>query len=198
MLENNRSSVRTILESLRTEFQTRAFLASEFPMIAEWGVEDYGLTVHSLGLNYLSAFGRSAGYWSVTEFPLVTNTAPASRCIRSDVVWFEKPDGEIALLGEFERADAAGKLDAIRSKAENLLFAHHSLGVRPRVLLLALWTTDGRPSCGMRELITHVRCGFRDQRGNRVPGLPSDSKFMVATFLFGRGQGGYRLREVLL
>jgi hypothetical protein len=113
-------------------------------------------------------------------------------------VWFAKPSGAVALLAEFERADATGKTDTIRSKAENLLIAHHDLGDMPRVLLLGLWTANGKPNRGLINLITHLRCGFRDEHGNRVPGLSSDSAFMIVTFLFGRGDSGYRLREVLL
>ena len=167
-------------------------------MLADWGVEDYGLTLHSLGLNYLGAFGRCAGYWTVTEYPVGPNGSPVGRDVRPDVVWLEKPSGGIVLLGEFERADFPGRTETIRSKAENLLIAHHQLGASPRVLLLGLWTTNGEPNRGLTELLTHVRCGFRDECGNRIPGLSSDSAFMVAMFLFGRADAGYRLREVLL
>ncbi len=199
MLESYDDSIRRITYGLRAEFQTRAYLRREFPMIAEWGVSDYGLAVHSLGLNYLSGFGRESGFWAVTEFPInsLRDNASLQQDIRPDVIWFDRPKGEITLLGEFERADSPVKNDAIREKAENLVIAHHQLPPRPRVLLLGLWTSRGIPPTSARRLQSHVRSGFQDARGNRIPALPCTASLIVVTFMFGKTESGLVLREVL-
>src|SRR5262249_49350190 len=104
---------------LAEEFQSRAFLRDEFPMLASWGVEDYSHTVHSLGLNYLAALGRHFGLWAVSEYPVAPAPAYlAVRNVRCDVVWFARPDGRVALLAEFERyEETRGKQERLRQKA---------------------------------------------------------------------------------
>ena len=200
MIESHNDSIRRITYGLRAEFQNWSYLLREFPMMAQWGVSDYGLALHSFGLNYLSGFGRESGFWSVTEFPITSLRANASmqQDVRPDVIWFARPTGEIALLGEFERAESPGKGDVIREKVENLVIAHHQLPPRPRVLLLGLWTSTGIPPASERALQTHVRSGFRDAHGNRIPALPGTTSLLVVTFMFGKTESGLVLREVLL
>lgn len=200
MQQSHDDSNRRITCGLRDEFENWSYLLREFPMLARWGVSDYGLALHSLGLNYLSGFGREVGFWSVTEFPVTSlcgNPVP-QQDVRPDVIWFDRPTGEIALIGEFERADAPNKTEVIREKAQNLVIAHHQLPPRPRILLLGLWTATGIPPASARTLQTHVRSGFRDARGNRIPGLPNTTSLLIVTFMFGKTESGLVLREVLL
>lgn len=190
----------TLVENaLVAEFLSLNFLQQEFPMLAQWGVHDIGLTIHSLGLNYLSALGRHTGFWAVTEYPIFQNRLSSGPSeIRGDIVWFGKPEGKVVLLSEFERYEPLSmKRNMIRQKAENLVIAHHHLGNNPRVLLLALWTLTGMPVTGLGQIKTHVRGGFRDSSGNRVPALRQDILFLIATFVLRRTERGLTLGEVL-
>lgn len=198
MMLDKTKSVDQATHWLLTEFRNGAFLRQEFPMLSEWGVNDYGLAVHSMGLNYLSALGRQAGFWSVTEFPIIpTNDFELSRRIRGDVLWFDKKNAKVVLLGEFERyVPQSGKRSVLWEKAENLVIAHHQLGNEPRILLLTLWTVTGVPIMNLGEFITHVRAGFRDEQGNPIPSLPSSVQFLVVTFIFRKSEKGLILGEV--
>ena len=192
--------VKHIGHTLTEEFALGTYLRDEFPMLAEWGVEDHGLTMHSLGLNYLAALGRHANFWAVSEYPILPIAPSGSEPgIRTDVVWFDRNCGEIALLGEFERYEpAAMKAGAIRRKAENMVIAHHRLGACPRILLLALWTLSGIPVTGIGEIKTHLRAGFQDATGEWIPALGQEAVFFVVTFVFRRNCTGLFLGEVLV
>ncbi len=176
-------------------------------MLAEWGVSDVGLAIHSLGLNYLAALGRELGCPSVTEFPLAPTENPANATltgfggleVRPDVIWFDRSSRAPTLLAEFERFDdLSTRRNAMVEKAENLVLAHHITGSQPAILLLALWTFTGVRVNGLAEINTRVRSGFRRDGGTRISGLSSHARFLVATFLFSRHGAGIALKEVLV
>src|SRR4051812_31230593 len=89
---------------LRREFADPAFARSEFPMLTDWGVEDFSETVHSCGMNYLAALGRHSGRWALSEYPIqVAEPVEESSFVRLDAVWWSRPSGQVELLAEFER-----------------------------------------------------------------------------------------------
>lgn len=176
-------------------------------MLAEWGVTDVGLTIHSLGLNYLAALGRDLGCPSVTEFPVASgNPSPDPALagfdgleVRPDVVWFDRAYRTPVLLAEFERFDElSARRNILAEKAENLVLAHHLAGGQPAILLLALWTFTGIRVTGLAEINTRVRSGFRRDGGARINGLSGHARFIIATFVFARHRAGLTLREVLV
>ncbi len=181
------------------------FLRREFPMLTDGRVSDVGLAIHSLGLNYLAAFGRELGCPAVTEFPLVSeDSVPLGRQpdftgleVRPDVVWFNRQSRAPVLLAEFERYDEVpAKRRLILEKAENLVLAHHLSPGQERILLLALWTFTGARVSGLAEISTHVRSGFRRSGSTPINGLSGDVRFLVATFLFARHGPSLTLKEI--
>ena len=89
-------------------------------MLTDWGVEDFSLTIHSLGCNYLSSLGREHGYWAMSEYPVRVSKPGVVSSIRPDTVWWSRPDGNVILLGEFERY-IPGQEQKLMEKARNLV-----------------------------------------------------------------------------
>ena len=56
--------IQGLKKKILEEFSSLSFIAEAFPMLTDWGVEDFSLTIHSLGCNYLSALGRSLDFWA--------------------------------------------------------------------------------------------------------------------------------------
>lgn len=184
-----------------------AFVRREFPMLTEGRVSDVGLAIHSLGLNYLAAFGRELGCPAVTEFPLTSgDSSPLDRQtdftgleVRPDVVWFDRQSRAPVLLAEFERyEELSAKRRLLIEKAENLVLAHHLSPGQERILLLALWTFTGVTVSGLAEISTHVRSGFRRNGSTPVNGLSGNVRFLVATFVFARHGPSLTLKEILV
>lgn len=184
--------------ALRDEFETLKLAREQFPMLTAWGVEDFSETIHSLGINYLSALGRGAGRWAASEYPVRVERATGPSHVRIDTVWWSHRTGSAELLAEFERYEAsAAKRSLIFDKGRNLLLAHQSLSPAPRLLLLMLWTITGRIPAKITELRSLVNAGFRTTDGLVVPGLDQESKFVIATAVFGKSGGALRLQEIL-
>lgn len=181
---------------IRKELQALTFARKSFPMLTDWGVEDFSVTIHSLGCNYLSALGRDLGFWSMSEYP-VRITRDESKSIRPDVVWWRKPERNIALLGEFERFEP-GRKQKLADKAKNLLQAHHELGEQSRVLLLLAWALAGVDRGGLDEIRAIGHNGFINSGGKIIPGVGSDCSFIVAVAVFSSHQGAYTLQRIQL
>lgn len=181
---------------IRNEFQSLEFVRESFPMLTNWGVEDFSVTIHSLGCNYLSALGRSLGFWSMSEYP-VKVTQGTAISIRPDVVWWGKPNGSVSLIGEFERFEP-GKKQKLIDKARNLLQAHHELGEDSRILLLLTWTLAGVDRGGLDEIRAIAHNGFKTNSGHIVPGIGCQSSFIVAVAVFSHHQGSVKLQGVQL
>ena len=183
--------VRQNAESLRTEFKTLEFARGAFPMLTDWGVEDFSHTIHSLGCNYLSALGREFGHWAISDYPVRVG----ARSIRPDVVWWDKANSGVALLGEFERFEPRNR-GKFLDKAKNLLQTHRALTDRPRILLLVGWTLAGTECGAMEDVRSLIHSGFRSDTATPVPGLDSESVFVLATAVFGDQAGTRRLLGV--
>jgi hypothetical protein len=186
---------RDIERTLRSEFEGLAFAKNAFPMLTEWGIEDFSVTIHSLGCNYLCALGRELGFWAISEYPVRVTAAANGSSVRPDVAWWSRPTPVVSLLGEFERFDARQQRNLI-GKARNLLRAHHELGEQPRVLLLMTWAIAGMDLRGLDEVRAVSHDGFRTTDGLSVPGLGPDSRLLVATAVFGGPENQRRLQAV--
>jgi hypothetical protein len=184
---------------LQREFASLIFARSEFPMLTDWGVEDFSETIHSLGMNYLASLGRQHGRWAVSEYPVPVLGEPDTSHVRLDAVWWTRPAGQLELLAEFERYESgAAKWSIVQEKARHLLLSHYHLPPGPRLLLLVLWALSGRVPSRFDELRELARLGYRTSGNTRVPGVDPESRFMVATAVFAEVEGKLHLREVLL
>lgn len=189
--------VRQLEERLRGEFRTLELARDVLPMLTTWGVEDFSQTIHSLGCNYLTAIGRSAGCWAMSEYPVRVPSTGSSHSVRPDVAWWHRAGGEVLLLGEFERAEPK-KPAKLVEKARNLLHAHHVLGERPRLLLLVAWALAGTDLGDLGSVRAVMANGFRPPDGAPVRGLGARSSFLLATAVFGDVEGRRRLLQVQL
>lgn len=178
------------------EFRSLSFMAEAFPMLTEWGVEDFSLTIHSMGCNYLSALGRRLDFWAMSEYP-VRLLQNGSGAIRPDAVWWEKTDQGIILLGEFERFDPSCK-NKIAEKAKNIIKAHYEVGEHPRLLVLMVWTMAGNDLSFLKSVQKLASEGFRASNGKLIPGIGSSSTFMVPAVVFNVSKGVHRLQGVYL
>lgn len=183
-----------IAKLLHGEFGGLDFARREFPMLTVWGVEDFSLTVHSLGCSYLSALGRDHGFWAMSEYPVRVPGSGRTRAVRPDVVWWDREASDVVLLGEYERFEP-GKDGVLEEKARNLLEVHRSLGDQPRVLLLMAWAMAGTDRGRPDRVLEIIHSGFR-AGGRHVPGLNGSSAFIFATAVFGEADGRCRLLRV--
>jgi hypothetical protein len=184
---------------LHQEFASLTFARSEFPMLTDWGLEDYSETVHSFGMNYLAALGRQHGRWAVSEFPVPVSETIEALGVRLDAVWWSRPSRQIELLAEFERYQPnVTKLTVVQQKVRHLLLCHHHLPPSPRILLLVVWALSGKVPQRLDEVRALAGAGFRTADNVLVPGVGSQSRFMVATAVFAAVNGRLDLREVLL
>lgn len=193
-LTPNEKSAPEISSRIAEELRTMAFARAHFPMLTEWGVDDFSTTIHSLGCNYLAALGRQLGCWAMTEYPVRMASDSNNRVIRPDVVWWERPGSNIILLGEYERYEA-GKEAKLFEKAQHLIGAFHQLGGNAKALLLLAWTAAGADLSfldGVRRLGYE---GF-SVAGVHVPGIGEGCRFIVAAAIFGRSARGYILQGI--
>lgn len=189
---------------LRQEFRSLAVARSQFPMLTDWGIEDFSETVHSLGMNYLTSVGRSGGRLAVSEYPVKLSSvhsraAEAPGFVRPDVVWWNRESRRVELVGEFERYEVNSmKRQMLNDKIRNLLLAHRALDQNPRVLLLMLWALSGTQVPSVSEFQSMIRSGFRTLGGVRVAGLEPESRLVVGTAIMAASGGCLRLKEILL
>jgi hypothetical protein len=193
------NTVAQVEAILRAEFGGLAYARSEFPMLTDWGIEDYSETIHSCGMNYLAALGRHHARWALSEYPVAVSNPPADGpSVRLDAVWWSRPAGQPELLSEFERYEpGTAKRSLVAEKARHLLLAHQHLPPGPRLLLLCAWAISGKVPDRLEELRELGRKGFR-LADCWVPGVGAESRFVVATPIFAEAGGRLYLREVLL
>jgi len=148
--------------ALREEFGQLEIARSHFPMWTDWGVADESVTVHSLGLTYLTTVGQFAGYACCCECPL------AGLEVRADSVWWNKTSRTPAAIFEFERHKGGNELV---NKVQNLLRAYHRLEAEPVLLCLVFWTKNFYPlgDEGVIDLWQIFERGFATRNRHRVP-----------------------------
>jgi hypothetical protein len=182
---------------VREELRELTFARDMFPMLTSWGVEDFSVTIHSLGCSYLSALGRHLEHWAMADYPVKLLHNGNSRAVRPDVVWWSRSDESVALIGEFERFQA-GQEPKLAGKARNLLETYHALDRKPAAVLLLAWTVVGTDLGRLGSVRAVGYEGFRSREGKPVPGVEDPTEFILATAIFGQTNGAWRLQEVCL
>jgi len=166
------------------------------PMWTRWGVPSVGLSVHSLGVTFITAIGEKLGLASVAELPAPRpGSTSLEDDVRSDSVWFERAGRSVVLVAEFERY--AGKEKDLAPKVESLLLAHRRWGHARAVLLLAYWTVGLVSLPDHAQLRRVLRDGIDGTGRVRVPGSPSASVHFFQ-FVHQEGKDGMlRLTSIL-
>ena len=145
----------------------------------DWGVKDEDALVHSVGMNFLAALGRQAGFVGLVEFPVPHAERWPDKIVRVDAAWIDTAARRPRLLAEFQRYTT--DVDA-QDKLANLFVAGHAFPTPPELLVLCLWAVDG----------TQVGVGpYRPGDALPVAGgptvaCPAGSKGVVLHAVFGR------------
>ena len=178
-----------IISFIKEEFKVGSIRNEIFPMMTKFGVRDYSETVHSLGLNYITAIGRCIdGITAISECPVYPhkynevysdNVAEKSGTygdntneVRPDSIWFSKQDNHQLLICEFERYQKNKRKDLkVKEKIENLLIAYHQLGGNVPIILFVYWSYATENPGDIEEYISILDNGFKKSNGNYVPGI---------------------------
>lgn len=178
-----------IISVIKQEFKMGSIRNDMFPMMTKFGVRDYSETIHSLGLNYITAIGRSiAGISAISEYPAYpfldndkcdeyiaeTNSTYGNKVeeIRPDSIWFSKEENIPILICEFERYQKNFRKDLkVKEKVENLLLAYHQLGGSIPIILLVYWSYSAENPAKIEEYISILDNGFIKSNGKHVQGI---------------------------
>lgn len=179
-----------IISFIKSEFKNGEIRDNMFPMMTKFGVRDYSETVHSLGLNYITAIGRQIeGISAISECPVDPNKTynnyslvaaeesegygdKLSDEVRPDSIWFSKESNEPILICEFERYEKGKRKDLkIKEKIENLLIAYHQLGGNVQLILFVYWSYSTENPKYIDECISILDNGFRKNNGIYIPGI---------------------------
>ena len=180
-----------IIEFLKTELKVGKIRKDHFPMMTNFGVRDYSETVHSLGLNYITAIGRELNsIAAISEYPVYpydkaasinkgTNVAEdnapylcSTNAVRPDSIWFSKHSNKPILICEFERYEKNRKKDnKLKEKIQNLLIAYHQLGGDIPVILFVYWSYATEVAGDIEEYISIFDTGFRHTNGTFIAGV---------------------------
>lgn len=159
------------------------------PIWTDWGVEDCGVTIHSLGVTYLTLLGRELGFCSASELPAPREGqyGHVFADVRSDSVWFDRDSHGVTLLAEYERY--TGQRKDLKPKAENLLLAQHRWDAPDCTMLMAYWTEGlvSLPDHG--ELRSVISSGFTTSVREEVAGGNSGT-IQFLQFVMTKGRDG--------
>jgi hypothetical protein len=184
----------SLIKGIREELQKGELRDEIFPMMTRFGIRDYSETVHTMGLNYLTAIGRTiTDTTAVSECPVypyesitfnegytVSRVSESSGNystskepeVRPDSIWFSKKDNKPLLLCEFERYDKSRlKNKKLEEKIQNLLIAYHQLGGDVPLILFVYWTYPKVTPGDISEYIRIFDDGFTMNNGKRVYGI---------------------------
>jgi len=168
------------------------------PIWTDWGVEDSGLSIHSLGLSYLVHAGKNFGFCAVTEIPAPRkgHFKHITADVRSDSAWFDRTSQMVELLAEFERFE--GKQKDLSPKVENLLLAQHRWKNPEAILLMAYWTEGLVALPDHASLRNIISRGYETQLREEVAG-GSGSCLCFLQFIMQRGQDNLlRLSKIVV
>ncbi len=184
-----------IIKVIREEFQSGKIQDDLFPMMTKFGVRDYSETVHSLGLNYITAVGRTIDeIAAVSECPVYPyesiyhesdmiaedsssnygekKTKDAE--IRPDSIWYFKTDNSPILISEFERYEKNRvKNNKLKEKIQNLLIAYHQLGSKVPIILFVYWSYASVTPGDMSDVISILDKGFTLPNKKFISGIDS-------------------------
>ena len=179
-----------LINFINNEFATGAIRENMFPMITKFGVRDYSETVHTMGLNYITAMGRMyEEVTAISECPVypyegnaglsekiaetsATYTVDKEPVIRPDSIWYSTTDNLPVLICEFERYEKNRvKNKKLEEKIQNLLISYHQLGGKVPLLLFVYWTYSKVTPGDISEYINIFDKGFVTRSGTRVAGI---------------------------
>ncbi|AST58059.1 hypothetical protein Thert_02120 [Thermoanaerobacterium thermosaccharolyticum] len=178
-----------IIDFIKKEFKEGNIRNEMFPMMTKFGVRDYSETIHTVGLNYITAIGRFVdGVTSLSECPVfpynVENNygemvaeSQASYGnkddeVRPDSIWYSKVDNSPILICEFERYEKNRRKDLkIKEKIQNLLLAYYQLGGNVPIILFVYWSYAGENPGDIGEYISILDNGFKKNDGTYVQGI---------------------------
>lgn len=186
----------SLVETLVSEFTSRRVLAEQFPMLAQHGIPDADLTIHSHFLSYLAALAHPLGYSGVVECPLPVESdhrwAKLGE-VRPDVVWFDRADNAPVAAFEFERFER-GDEAKLRSKIENLDIAFLRSNGRLQLTALIYWVRSGIAPQAVHEATVGYRTGFV-RRGIHVP--PAACPLYVFKCTWRKVENGLVVSDIL-
>jgi hypothetical protein len=169
------------------------------PIWTDWGILDEGVSIHSLGVSYLTHLGQYLGYVSIAEFPVSRqgDYANIGDDIRPDSIWFDRQTQTPFLIAEFERYGGIDDRAKLESKVANLLLAHHRLGETAQFLVLAYWT-PGLASLPNRDRFYQIlQHGFETSSRQRVKGSQSANLLCIQFLHQKQSDQMYRLAKII-
>jgi len=192
-----------IIDFIKKEFKEGKIRNEMFPMMTKFGIRDYSETVHTVGLNYITAIGRCIeGITSLSECPvypytkqfLYTENVAENQInyvvkvnevkvdeVRPDSIWYSKEDNKPILICEFERYEKNRRNDLkIKEKIENLLIAYHQLGGDVPIILFIYWSYAGKNPGEIKEYISILDNGFKKSDGTYIRGINAlKTKYLI-------------------
>jgi len=178
-----------IIDFIKKEFKEGRIRNEMFPMMTKFGLRDYSETVHTVGVNYITAIGRYIeGVTSLSECPVYPyskmnyygQVVAESQAdygvkvdeVRPDSIWYSKEDNRPILICEFERYEKNKRNDLkVKEKIKNLLIAYHQLGGDIPIILFVYWSYAGENPGEIEEYISILDNGFKKSDGSYVRGI---------------------------
>ncbi|MGV0107600.1 hypothetical protein NSTCB13_06490 [Nostoc sp. DSM 114160] len=195
MAERFESAITTELQNLKTAQNLLPIWN------IQWGVEDLGLSIHSLGMTYLALLGNHLGYVGVAEVQALQKGQYAyiGDDVRSDAVWFDQTTHSPFLIAEFERYSSVEDQSKLEGKVKNLLLAQHRWQETAELLLLAYWTKRLISPPEHSNFQQIINRGFETQAKERVKGS-SRGQLLVLEFAMRKNINPsiYHLSEIIL
>jgi hypothetical protein len=187
-----------IIKFIKEEFKEGNIRNEIFPMMTQFGIRDYSETVHTVGLNYITAIGRYVeGVTALSECPVFpysqkdnyekkvaedqANYEIKVNEVRPDSIWYSKEDNRPILICEFERYEKNRRKDLkVKEKIENLLIAYHQLGGNIPIILFVYWSYAGENPRKINEYISILDNGFKKSDGSYVRGINAlKTKYLI-------------------
>lgn len=169
------------------------------PIWTDWGIQDSGVSIHSLGVTFLTLLGQHLGFVPACEFPAPHQGeyAYVGDDVRSDVVWFDPASRTPILIGEFERYTGPDDQKKLQGKVANLLLAHHRWGIKASFLLLAYWTKSVVSPPDHNALKQEFQWGFQTLSRQRVAGT-QQGQLLCVRFVLRENQQAWYLNKIIL
>lgn len=180
-------------EAIVAKLQDLELVREVLPVWTDWGVEDSGVLIHSLGVTFLTFMGQHLGYVAISEVP-APHQGPFAHVgdeVRSDSIWFDRNSHAPALIAEFERYSGSDEHKLkLEGKVKNLLLAQHRFSQSAHstpFLLLAYWTKGLASLPKHNELQQIVQRGFETRSRQKVLGC--NSRLLFLQFVIQEKQG---------
>jgi hypothetical protein len=179
-------------ETFAAKLQDLELAREILPLWTDWGVEDSGVLIHSLGVTFLTSIGQHLGYVAVSEVPVPQQGtfAHIGDNVRSDSIWFDRTSHAPVLIAEFERYSGSDEHKLkLENKVRSLLLAQHRCCTTSRstnFLLLAYWTKGLASLPKHSELQKIVQHGFETRARQKVLGC--NSRLIFLQFVMQKDQ----------